>query len=187
MSEYCLCDWMNQLNKEIESKSINEIIIPGSHDANTYTISKINALAPFAKCQHKTIFEQLCMGVRFFDLRVGQYLPNELKLIMNKDIEEGEIQISIDASKNNENKKEGRLKFKYTEPEKSLQNFRKTSLISTKNKKIKKTQNINWEMDFTDIADDYSQIADDIKSKGIIINFVYKLKIILDLVFGMNQ
>lgn len=55
--------WMKNINDETR---LNEIIMPGSHDAGTYGMSWLGAT------QHLTIEEQLNLGVRYFDLRVNK-------------------------------------------------------------------------------------------------------------------
>ena len=65
-----LSNWMSNINDEV---LVNEVIIPGSHDAGTY---KMNWLG---ETQQFDIDKQLEMGVRYFDIRVnktddGKYL-----------------------------------------------------------------------------------------------------------------
>lgn len=55
--------WMKDVKDETK---VNEIVIPGSHDAGTYGMSWLGAT------QHLTIEEQLNLGVRYFDLRVNK-------------------------------------------------------------------------------------------------------------------
>lgn len=57
-------DWMNGLD---DSLPLNEITLPGSHDCATQYVQ----LAFFSKCQSSTILEQLEMGYRYLDIRLG--------------------------------------------------------------------------------------------------------------------
>lgn len=53
--------------KDIEdSKKLFELNIPGSHDSVTNYVQ----LSHFAKCQDRSIYEQLNIGIRAFDIRV---------------------------------------------------------------------------------------------------------------------
>lgn len=57
-----LTQWMDTLNDEAR---LNEIVLPGSHDAGT------NGMSWLGKTQHLSVKEQLNLGVRYFDLRVN--------------------------------------------------------------------------------------------------------------------
>lgn len=56
----------NWLSK-IQNKSLNSLIIPGTHDSITYTIKGL--FSPFAKTNYLNIYDQLLIGIRFIDLR----------------------------------------------------------------------------------------------------------------------
>lgn len=90
-----LSNWMKQLSPYIDNLSINNIILPGTHDSGTSSITdkspfaqdatdimkKINWMGPktlagLSKTQDKNIKEQLELGVRYFDLRVAPN-PND--------------------------------------------------------------------------------------------------------------
>lgn len=60
--------WMKNINDET---LINEIVIPGSHDAGSYTMVWLGETQQFS------IEQQLEMGVRYFDLRVNKKSDNE--------------------------------------------------------------------------------------------------------------
>lgn len=53
--------WMDYVDDDI---MFNQIIMPGSHDAASYTMKAL------AETQSNTIYEQLNNGVRYFDIRV---------------------------------------------------------------------------------------------------------------------
>lgn len=95
--------WMQKVfdSEKGRTTKLNDIFMPGSHDAGTYNINNDSPIAlkevaedpgkqslaeamslpligdqikhlfvvPFAKAQHKTIYQQLCDGIRYFDLR----------------------------------------------------------------------------------------------------------------------
>ena len=60
---YSLENWMKNVPDE---KNIFELNIPGTHDCVTQFVQ----LSHFAKCQNKSIYSQLCCGVRALDIRV---------------------------------------------------------------------------------------------------------------------
>lgn len=62
-TNHSLKTWMKNINDETK---INEIILPGSHDAGTNGMSWLGAT------QHLSVEEQLNLGVRYFDLRVNK-------------------------------------------------------------------------------------------------------------------
>ena len=68
-----LKNWMKQLSDNI---NITEINIPGTHDSCTCKVQ----YAFIAKCQSKTIKEQLNSGIRFLDIRVEKD-GSRLKLV----------------------------------------------------------------------------------------------------------
>lgn len=82
----CLCNWMQMLRPQIGNVPLNRVLIPGAHDSNTYSIPKVKALSVFARCQEKSIYSQLCIGIRFFDLRVGDFASSELKEVIRKEM-----------------------------------------------------------------------------------------------------
>ncbi len=57
-----LTKWMGTIDDEAR---LNEIVLPGSHDAGT------NGMSWLGKTQHLSVKEQLNLGVRYFDLRVN--------------------------------------------------------------------------------------------------------------------
>jgi hypothetical protein len=54
--------WMHDNFQSLKSKTLKELTLPASHDSGMY----ISALG---KTQHKDIYDQLCYGIRYFDLR----------------------------------------------------------------------------------------------------------------------
>lgn len=66
-------DWMKNIP---DDTFLSEINIPGTHDSAT----RYSQFPYFSRCQKDSIFEQLCMGARFLDLRVER-VGNELRLV----------------------------------------------------------------------------------------------------------
>lgn len=76
-------DWIGTLS----DRSLNQVIIPGSHDSGTYALNACSKISPdsptfwaylapwlaadVAKCQQFSIIEQLKRGIRFFDFRIA--------------------------------------------------------------------------------------------------------------------
>ena len=58
-----MMSWMKNLNGGLP---ITEVNIPGSHDSCSFNAG----LGFISNCQNKTIYEQLCSGIRFLDVRV---------------------------------------------------------------------------------------------------------------------
>lgn len=86
--------WMNKLPDTIKGKTINRIVLPGSHDSCAYkidieiptlspTFEKIRKYAKFSyplelwtKTQKLSIYEQLMSGIRYLDLRISKLNGN---------------------------------------------------------------------------------------------------------------
>ncbi len=69
--------WMHDLAPQLHYRKLSEIVIPGSHDTDTYGLSKAPYPAtfqdlawPYARTQNEDITAQLNTGIREFDLRV---------------------------------------------------------------------------------------------------------------------
>ncbi len=65
--------WMKDIG---DSKKLFELNIPGSHDSTAKNVQ----LSHFAKCQDRSIYEQLNMGIRALDIRVKP-CGNRLKMV----------------------------------------------------------------------------------------------------------
>lgn len=62
-------DWVSRIP---DGTRINELAIPGTHDAAAWThYSNIRSSTPGTWAQRQSITEQLDLGVRALDLRVG--------------------------------------------------------------------------------------------------------------------
>lgn len=60
--------WMSFLPKHM---LLRDLIIPGTHAANTYDLNEPKLLKSFVKCQKLGIMQQLEMGIRYLDFRFG--------------------------------------------------------------------------------------------------------------------
>ena len=65
-------NWMGILAMHDPTIKLRNIIIPGTHNSASCTISESKLLSSTARCQCLSITEQLLSGVRFFDLRCGK-------------------------------------------------------------------------------------------------------------------
>jgi len=65
----CWADWMAKLPNHLP---IAHVSLPGTHNSASYGISKahLTAVMKASRCQKRDLNSQLCMGVRFLDLRV---------------------------------------------------------------------------------------------------------------------
>lgn len=68
--------WMSKLQDHMK---LRNLIIPGSHAANSMSLKKPKLSVPFAQCQKSSLVDQLKMGVRFFDMRYGQVPEKKMK------------------------------------------------------------------------------------------------------------
>lgn len=66
-------DWLKQID---DNTPVCDINLPGTHDS----AARFVLLSYFARCQNRSITEQLNMGIRFFDLRV-EAVGDRLKLV----------------------------------------------------------------------------------------------------------
>jgi hypothetical protein len=60
-------DWMSKLDA---SKKLRDVVIPGTHNSASSTISKWSLFSGVAKCQNMTVYQQLNQGARYLDMRV---------------------------------------------------------------------------------------------------------------------
>ncbi|XP_067140036.1 LOW QUALITY PROTEIN: PI-PLC X domain-containing protein 1-like [Centruroides vittatus] len=68
--------WMNLNQKYIRNLSLNELMIPGTHDSGSYATFPYDGgigsiTSRFVYAQEERIFNQLAYGIRYFDLRVA--------------------------------------------------------------------------------------------------------------------
>ncbi|KAJ3599070.1 hypothetical protein NHX12_033033 [Muraenolepis orangiensis] len=93
-------EWMSRLPEELWDVPLSNLAIPGSHDAMTYCLDMSSpvvrskgafirlldrlfscltrpAIQRWATTQHKSIVDQLQMGIRYFDLRIARK-PHDL-------------------------------------------------------------------------------------------------------------
>ena len=68
--------WMSHLPGYIK---LRDLVIPGSHDANSFDLYKPKVAVPFSQCQKLSILNQLKSGIRFMDLRYSLSKAKKLK------------------------------------------------------------------------------------------------------------
>lgn len=60
--------WMAEIEPMIEDKSMNEIMLPGTHNAGSYQVGYVAGtgarLNKYVICQDESIFNQLVYGIR---------------------------------------------------------------------------------------------------------------------------
>ena len=86
-----LQDWMYLLGENISETRLVDLISPGSHNSNSYTINS-GIKNKFVRNQHINIKEQLDLGIRLLDLRYGIHLNNKV-LVDQHGPEKGDIYI----------------------------------------------------------------------------------------------
>jgi hypothetical protein len=69
MATIPLSDWMKQA--KLDDKKLHQLCIPGTHDSGTFPLPQSGVEDQISKTQKSTIFEQLNLGIRFFDIRVN--------------------------------------------------------------------------------------------------------------------
>ena len=70
-------EWMSYIDG---AKLISEFTIPGTHDSCSFKPSGFKNFAGYTKTQSHSIYEQLCLGCRFLDIRGRAYKD---KLVMH--------------------------------------------------------------------------------------------------------
>ncbi|CAM6104616.1 unnamed protein product [Calypogeia fissa] len=63
-------EWMSSL--DLDKVRVKDVCWPGTHDSATNKIGVPFVIRPFAQCQTLSIYDQLCLGVRAFDIRVEE-------------------------------------------------------------------------------------------------------------------
>lgn len=63
--------WMKELAEKNPDIKVRELILPGTHDTGTYSISKFKCCSNIAITQTQSVYEQLCSGVRYIDIRLA--------------------------------------------------------------------------------------------------------------------
>lgn len=64
-------DWMQHLCKSNPDTKLRSLVIPGTHDSATPTISKFQPFSASGLTQNLSILEQLNRGIRYLDLRLA--------------------------------------------------------------------------------------------------------------------
>ena len=63
--------WMGSLMKAYPEARLRDCLILGSHDSGTYNISSCMPCASMGRTTRKSIYEQLEIGARYLDIRLG--------------------------------------------------------------------------------------------------------------------
>ena len=64
-------DWMTNLTSAAPNLKLRDVVVPGTHDSASYTISKMQPFAAVGRTQNVSCYDQLCRGCRYLDIRVG--------------------------------------------------------------------------------------------------------------------
>lgn len=68
--------WMELLREELWNTSLTKVALPGSHDAGASTHNGAmgeNIVGRWTFTQDETLWQQLVLGARYFDMRIGYY------------------------------------------------------------------------------------------------------------------
>ncbi|KAL7560023.1 hypothetical protein ACA910_013514 [Epithemia clementina (nom. ined.)] len=65
--------WMEHLAKVAPNTKFRDLLVVGSHDSASCTISPSRPFSAVGRCQNLTVSEQLEAGIRLLDLRVGSH------------------------------------------------------------------------------------------------------------------
>ncbi|KAG2429995.1 hypothetical protein HYH02_013823 [Chlamydomonas schloesseri] len=88
-------EWMHDSYELLADRRLDQLLLPGTHDSAAHTLTAEqplgdsasdrflawlagafpSAVAPWTLTQHATVYEQLCAGVRFLDVRVAWSPP----------------------------------------------------------------------------------------------------------------
>ena len=66
--------WMEALGNKIINKSLKDLILPGTHDSGSFP----RDFTVGVRTQKKNFYEQLTLGIRYFDLRVCKNTTNTI-------------------------------------------------------------------------------------------------------------
>ncbi|XP_034253699.1 uncharacterized protein LOC117652715 [Thrips palmi] len=77
--------WMKQLVDKTNSElSIHEMLLPGTHNSFCYSRDRDSESSSYLLTQDLDVWDQLLLGVRYFDIRVGYY-PQDMGDQQNED------------------------------------------------------------------------------------------------------
>jgi hypothetical protein len=63
--------WMKALTKQCPDMKVRDIIVPGTHDSASYTISSLQLFSAVGRTQNLSVQDQLLAGARYIDVRVA--------------------------------------------------------------------------------------------------------------------
>lgn len=83
--------WMNEMRKQLESRKVRQLFIPGTHDSASYKYNfdptqMETIISRYTLTQDDDVLSQLIHGIRYLDMRVGYYRSNENKFWANHGI-----------------------------------------------------------------------------------------------------
>lgn len=81
--------WMKQLYERHPNTKLRDLILVGSHDSASSTISPTSCCSAVGICQNTTVYEQLLQGVRYLDLRIAGDKNDEEVLIFHGALQGG--------------------------------------------------------------------------------------------------
>lgn len=65
-------DWMGNLVQSRPDVSLGSMVIPGSHDAGSYSIDSFKLFSAVGRNQNVSVLDQLHRGARFLDIKLGE-------------------------------------------------------------------------------------------------------------------
>jgi hypothetical protein len=68
---FSTADWMQQLKAMDPSIKLRDLVIPGTHDSASVTISGWKPFSGVGQTQNLSVYDQLCSGARYLDIRMA--------------------------------------------------------------------------------------------------------------------
>jgi hypothetical protein len=66
-------DWMSNLVTSVPEAKLGDMVIPGTHDSASYSITSFSPYSAVGRTQNVSVLEQLHRGTRFLDLRIAGF------------------------------------------------------------------------------------------------------------------
>lgn len=92
-------DWMRSLLETNPSVSLRDLVLPGTHDSASGTISFWKPFAAAGRTQNRSLYEQLELGARYVDVRVAEASAKGALSIWHGCLEGGDFEESIQEIK----------------------------------------------------------------------------------------
>ena len=74
-------NWMEVFQDAIGILSIDEMVMPGTHDSGTFKPKASAVISSYVKTQNISIIDQLKKGIRTLDFRIGQNKPGDYVIV----------------------------------------------------------------------------------------------------------